>query len=150
MTSHSPAPVECDLFQFNTYLVTVFLLKLHTPSASNDTGNMESGEGSSTQMNRTQDDTIQAGNTLLLRLPSGDIKTWKLEKDSCALHFLAEKTGVEPCFSTANLGKFGSFYANELIGQPFGRTYEIVEKRLKAVPPRTLQEVGTNATTRCV
>ncbi|KAH9923664.1 Gcd10p-domain-containing protein [Fomitopsis serialis] len=86
---------------------------------------MDMGEGSSKHPSNTRQDTIQVGNTLLLKLPSGDIKTWKLEKDS-----------------TANLGKFGSFYANELVGRPFGLTYEIVEKKLRVVSPRTLQEVG--------
>lgn len=52
------------------------------------------------------------------------------------------RTHRETASRTANLGKFGSFYANELVGQPFGLTYEIADKKLKAVPPRTLQEVG--------
>ena len=41
------------------------------------------------------------------------------------------------------IGKFGSFFANELIGQPYGLTYEIVDKKLEYLPPRTLDEVGT-------
>ncbi|EPS96685.1 hypothetical protein FOMPIDRAFT_1032304 [Fomitopsis schrenkii] len=95
---------------------------------------MNTGEGPSQASKNTREDTIQLGNTLLLKLPSGDIKTWKLEKDS-----------------TANLGKFGSFYANELVGQPFGLTYEIADKKLKAVPPRTLQEVeDTEATNELI
>ena len=40
------------------------------------------------------------------------------------------------------IGKFGSFLANELIGQPYGLTYEIVDKKLKYLPARTLEEVG--------
>lgn len=40
------------------------------------------------------------------------------------------------------IGKFGSFLANELIGQPYGLTYEIVDKRLEYLPPRTLEQVG--------
>lgn len=47
-----------------------------------------------------------------------------------------------PMYSTINLGKFGSFYSSELIGQPYGLTYDISEKKLKVVPPRTFQEVG--------
>ncbi|TFY56088.1 hypothetical protein EVJ58_g7850 [Rhodofomes roseus] len=95
---------------------------------------MDMEEGPSKTPQNTRHETIQVGNTLLLKLPSGDIKTWKLEKDS-----------------TANLGKFGSFYANELVGQPFGLTYEIVDKKLKAVSPRTLQEVeDTEATNELI
>jgi tRNA (adenine-N(1)-)-methyltransferase non-catalytic subunit len=45
---------------------------------------------------------------------------------------------------TITIGKSGSFYANELIYQPYGLTYEIVDKKLEIVPPRTLQEVGRN------
>ncbi|PCH34318.1 Gcd10p-domain-containing protein [Wolfiporia cocos MD-104 SS10] len=97
---------------------------------------MDSSEGPSTVLSpeNTREDTIQVGNTLLLRLPSGDIKTWKLEENA-----------------TASLGKFGSFHANELIGQPYGLTYEIVDKKLKVVPPRTLQEVeDTDATNELI
>jgi tRNA (adenine58-N1)-methyltransferase non-catalytic subunit len=36
----------------------------------------------------------------------------------------------------------GSFPASDLIQQPYGLAYEIVDKRLKVMPPRTLQEVG--------
>lgn len=43
---------------------------------------------------------------------------------------------------TINLGKFGSFRSSELIGQPYGLTYNISEKKLNVVPPRTFQEVG--------
>ena len=51
-----------------------------------------------------------------------------------------------------NLGKFGSFHSKDLIGQPYGLTYSIVEKSLKIVPPRPLQEVGMQMylTERCV
>lgn len=45
---------------------------------------MDLGEGPShLSSDNTREDTIQVGNTLLLKLPSGDVKTWKLEKDSC-------------------------------------------------------------------
>ncbi|EED85187.1 hypothetical protein POSPLDRAFT_134856, partial [Postia placenta Mad-698-R] len=96
---------------------------------------MDVGEGpSQTSSYRNSAETIQVGHTLLLKLPSGDIKTWKLEKDS-----------------TANLGKFGSFYANELIDQPFGLAYEIVDKKLKVILPRSLQEVeDTDATNELI
>lgn len=47
-----------------------------------------------------------------------------------------------PNLSTINLGKYGSFHANDLVGEPYGLTYDIVERQLKVVPPRTIQEVG--------
>ncbi|KIP11118.1 hypothetical protein PHLGIDRAFT_64283 [Phlebiopsis gigantea 11061_1 CR5-6] len=80
------------------------------------------------------DRTIQAGHTILLRLPSGELRTMKLEKDA-----------------NVNLGKFGSFNSKDLIGQPYGLTYSIVEKSLRIVPPRPLQEVeDTDATNELI
>ncbi|KAJ7786619.1 Gcd10p family-domain-containing protein [Mycena metata] len=78
--------------------------------------------------------TIQSGNTILLRLPNGEAKAVKTEKNS-----------------TVSLGRLGVFYANELIGEPFGRTYDIVDKKLKLLPPRTLAEVeDTDATNELI
>lgn len=39
----------------------------------------------------------------------------------------------------------GSFPANEIIGQPYGFAYEIHEKKLKRLPPRTMDEIGRSA-----
>lgn len=41
-----------------------------------------------------------------------------------------------------SLGRVGTFQANDLIDQPYGMGFEIVDKRLQVLPPRTLQEVG--------
>lgn len=41
-----------------------------------------------------------------------------------------------------SLGRVGSFPANELIGQPYGFAYEIHGKKLKRLPPRTMDEIG--------
>jgi len=38
--------------------------------------------------------------------------------------------------------RVGSVTADDLIGQPYGLTYEIQQKNLKTLPPKTLQEVG--------
>ena len=46
------------------------------------------------------------------------------------------------CFRTVSLGKAGSFHANELIGEPYGLAYEIVNQKLNKLPPRTIQELG--------
>ena len=44
------------------------------------------------------------------------------------------------------MGKYGTFFANDLVGEPVGLTYDIVDnKKLKVAPPRTLQEVGMKA-----
>ncbi|KAJ7459153.1 Gcd10p family-domain-containing protein [Mycena galericulata] len=82
----------------------------------------------------TRAQTVQAGNTILLRLPNGDAKAVKIDKDS-----------------TVSLGRLGGFHANELINEPFGRTYDIVDKKLILVPPRTLAEVeDTDATNELI
>ncbi|KAJ7751187.1 Gcd10p family-domain-containing protein [Mycena maculata] len=73
----------------------------------------------------TREQTVQSGNTILIRLPNGDTKAVKIDKDS-----------------TVSLGRLGGFHANELLNEPFGRTYDIVDKKLTLVPPRTLAEVG--------
>ncbi|KAF8971709.1 Gcd10p family-domain-containing protein [Flammula alnicola] len=83
---------------------------------------------------KSRDPGIQSGDLVLVRLPNGDVKSVKVEKNM-----------------TVVIGKFGSFYANELIGQPYGLTYEIEDKRLKYLPPRTLEEVeDTDATNELI
>lgn len=52
---------------------------------------------------------IEEGSYVLLRLPSGNTKVVKLEKDQIV-----------------NLGKFGTFSAEHIIGDPFGFTYEVL------------------------
>ncbi|KAJ6621065.1 Gcd10p family-domain-containing protein [Mycena sp. CBHHK59/15] len=82
----------------------------------------------------TRNPTIQPGNTILLRLPNGDTKAVKTDKDC-----------------TISLGRVGGFHANELFNEPYGRTYDIVDKKLKLVPPRTLAEVeDTDATNELI
>ncbi|THH29061.1 hypothetical protein EUX98_g5127 [Antrodiella citrinella] len=97
---------------------------------------MDNGEGSSQRLSsgETEMRIIQVGDTVLLRTPSGDYKTLKLEKDS-----------------TINLGKFGSFFTNDLVGQPYGLTYDITDKKLSVIPPKGLQEVeDTDATNELI
>ncbi|KAL0581062.1 tRNA (adenine(58)-N(1))-methyltransferase non-catalytic subunit trm6 [Marasmius crinis-equi] len=78
--------------------------------------------------------TIQSGDHVLVRQPNGDVRSIKIERDS-----------------TIQIGRVGSFYANELMGQQYGLTYDIVEKKLKVIPPRTLEEVeDTDATNELI
>lgn len=58
----------------------------------------------------------------------------------CFLLLVAGSHGLR----TATIRKFGTFFANDLIGQKYGNTYEIQGKNLKILPPQTLQEVGRN------
>ncbi|KAG0700659.1 Gcd10p-domain-containing protein [Suillus ampliporus] len=91
-------------------------------------------ENTTSTLNSFKATTIQSGHTVLLRLPSGETKGFKVEKDG-----------------TVSIGRVGSFRANELIGHPYGLTYEIHGKELTIQPPRTLQEVEeTDATNELI
>ncbi|KAI9512878.1 Gcd10p-domain-containing protein [Russula earlei] len=77
---------------------------------------------------------IHAGDTVLLRVPTGDIKSCKLEADS-----------------VINLGKFGSFPADALINQPYGLTYEVANKTINVIPPPAVEELeDTDATNELI
>ncbi|KAH9175492.1 Gcd10p family-domain-containing protein [Lactarius sanguifluus] len=81
-----------------------------------------------------EDSVIHAGDTVLLRLPTGDIKSCKLEPKS-----------------TVNLGKFGSFLADALVDQPYGLTYEINNKMVNVIPPLAIEELeDTDATNELI
>ncbi|KAL9716427.1 tRNA (adenine(58)-N(1))-methyltransferase non-catalytic subunit trm6 [Leucoagaricus gongylophorus] len=80
-----------------------------------------------------RDAVIQSGDYVLVQLSSGGISSVKVDSNT-----------------TATIKKFGTFYANDLIGQKYGNAYEIQGKNLKALPPQTLQEAlkeaGAHAT----
>ncbi|KAJ3861782.1 Gcd10p-domain-containing protein [Lentinula novae-zelandiae] len=77
---------------------------------------------------------IQPGHNVLVRQPNGDVRSIKVDRDSIV-----------------TVGRLGSFYANELIGQPYGFSYEMVNKQLKILPVRTLEEVeDTDATNELI
>ncbi|KAJ3837341.1 Gcd10p family-domain-containing protein [Lentinula raphanica] len=77
---------------------------------------------------------IQSGHNVLVRQPNGDVRSIKIDRDS-----------------TVAVGRLGSFYANDLIGQPYGFSYEMVNKHLNILPVRTLEEVeDTDATNELI
>ncbi|KAI0274789.1 Gcd10p-domain-containing protein [Gloeopeniophorella convolvens] len=77
---------------------------------------------------------IHAGDTVLLRLPTGDIRSHKLEANSMV-----------------NLGKFGSFPADALVNQPYSLTYEIMNKAISVAAPPTIEELSdTEATNELI
>ncbi|KIM70278.1 hypothetical protein SCLCIDRAFT_101867 [Scleroderma citrinum Foug A] len=91
-----------------------------------------SDEASADNLHRNNN--IQHGHTLLFKLPNGEVRGIKVEKDSIV-----------------SLGRVGSFFANELIGHPYGLSYEIHDKKLKRLPPRTMQEIEeTDATNELI
>ncbi|KAF8899064.1 Gcd10p family-domain-containing protein [Infundibulicybe gibba] len=84
--------------------------------------------------NSPRDVIIHSGDMVLLRLLNGEIRGVRIDKNS-----------------TIALGRLGSFFANGLINQPYGLTYEMVDKSLKVIPPRSLQEVeDTDATNELI
>ncbi|KZV90693.1 Gcd10p-domain-containing protein [Exidia glandulosa HHB12029] len=71
-------------------------------------------------------DTIQAGHTVLVRMPSGEQKSVKLEQKG-----------------QISLGKFGSFKGSLLFGHPYGLTYEILSPtEIRVMPPKRLDDFG--------
>ena len=84
---------------------------------------------------------IDAGDSVLVKLPNNEVRSVKINKNSWVPHF-ANRALKLTSLRTVPLGRFGSFHANELIGQPYGLTYEIVEKKLQVIRPRSIQEVG--------
>ena len=90
---------------------------------------------------KARDSGIQSGDLVLFRLPKGDFRSVKVEKNTCVCRVKITNF-AQKLYRNVVIGKFGSFLANELIGQPYGLTYEIVDKKLKYLPPRTLEEVG--------
>jgi tRNA (adenine-N(1)-)-methyltransferase non-catalytic subunit len=50
-----------------------------------------------------------------------------------------------------NLGKFGSFLADALVDQPYGLTYESINKTINVIPPLAIEELeDTNATNELI
>lgn len=70
---------------------------------------------------------IKSGDNILLRLPSGDYRNLKVH----------DKPG------RITLGKFGSFQQQQLIGHPYGLSYEIIpEGKIRVREPETMAELG--------
>ncbi|KAF5101812.1 hypothetical protein D0Z00_000674 [Geotrichum galactomycetum] len=60
---------------------------------------------------------ITEGNYVMIKLPSQNVRLFRMNKNG-----------------TINLGKFGTFRVNDILGHPFGYTYEIIgEKQLRVV-----------------
>lgn len=85
---------------------------------------------------------IQSGNTVLFQSPNGDVRAIKVEENSCAdIRLIAPSLLINKS-RVVTVGKVGSFFANELINEQYGYTYEIIDKKLKVVPPKTLEDIG--------
>lgn len=70
---------------------------------------------------------IKSGDNVMIKVPSGDIK-------SVQVHDRPKKI---------NLGKFGSFNMDHLIGHPYGLSYEILKDgALHVRPPDLMEELG--------
>ena len=104
---------------------------------------VEPTSGSSQQLTLDTRGTINFGQTVLFRLPRGDIKSAVLKQNSYESVYGFPR-GRADCLRTVSLGKAGTFHANELIGDPYGLAYEIVGQKIRKLPPKTIQELGTS------
>ncbi|KAH8120055.1 Gcd10p-domain-containing protein [Phellopilus nigrolimitatus] len=77
---------------------------------------------------------IQEGHSVFFKLPSGDVKSLKLARNA-----------------TISFGKFGAFNSDALLGQPYGLAYEIVDKSLKILAAKSMDELeDTDATNELI
>jgi tRNA (adenine-N(1)-)-methyltransferase non-catalytic subunit len=103
----------------------------------------ENGEGSVELFHRN----IKAGDNVLIRLPNGEVRAIKMDPKGQVHHRCCRLCISHRCRGekSLNLGKFGIFRPKELIGQPYGLSYEIqADRSLKVLPPRRLEEFGTD------
>ncbi|GAA5998371.1 tRNA 1-methyladenosine methyltransferase subunit GCD10 [Rhodotorula paludigena] len=77
---------------------------------------------------RTERAFVRDGDNVLLKLPSGILKPVKITPNG-----------------TVGLGKYGTFKGRELIGRPYGHTYEIGEDGKLSVLQATLNEIEETA-----
>lgn len=91
------------------------------------------------------DRNIKAGDNVLIRLPSGEVRAIKIDPKGQVLQLFIVLRISRDCRGekSLNLGKFGIFRPKSLIGQPYGLSYEIqADRTLKVLPPRRLEELG--------
>ena len=73
---------------------------------------------------RARTAVVPSGKPVFLRLPSGILKLVTLEPDT-----------------EVSIGKFGTFRANDIIGRPFGPTYEVLPDGKIAIMSQEVAEV---------
>lgn len=89
----------------------------------------ESSEKPSFDEKNNEKETIQPNSCIFLRLPSNLLK------------FMVVKPNT-----MVNLGKFGTFYTNDIIGHPYGFTYEICNQKLKIMKSNEIYEIEDEIT----
>jgi Gcd10p family len=82
--------------------------------------------------------TVQPCKNFIVRLPSENYKVIDLKPNSYyPVHNRLTSRSI-------NLGKFGSFYSDQLIGKPFGPSWEILpNKEIKLLEREAQEEEGT-------
>lgn len=97
---------------------------------------------------RTERAFVRDGDNVLLKLPSGILKPVKITPNGSVSRSLCFAVSQESCLTshracrTVGLGKYGTFKGRELIGRPYGHTYEIGEDGKLSVLQATLNEIG--------
>lgn len=84
---------------------------------------------------------VQPHKHFIVRLPSENFKVLDLKPNSYSTAFFHVLT-----IRSISLGKFGVFSTNELIGKPFGPSWEILpDKKLKLLEREAQDEEGNYA-----
>jgi hypothetical protein len=52
--------------------------------------------------------------------------------------------------STVPLGRYGNFFADQLIGKLYGKRFEVQNKLLAELPPLTVEDIGLSLVHPCV
>ncbi|KZV70983.1 Gcd10p-domain-containing protein [Peniophora sp. CONT] len=77
---------------------------------------------------------IHEDDYVMFRLPNGEVRSHQVKKNG-----------------TLSMGRLGQFSVNNLIGQPYGLTHEIVGKDLNVLPPRSIEDIeDTEATNELI
>ncbi|CAG8728304.1 21184_t:CDS:10 [Gigaspora margarita] len=96
-----------------------------SPVDSQNFDKIDSHNESFEQDEHTDTLRIMDNQYVFIVLPSGNIKVVKLQKDT-----------------TVSLGKFGTFHTNDIIGKPFGHSYEIYDRdKIKVIRNVAFYEV---------
>ena len=85
---------------------------------------------------------IHEDDYVMFRLPNGEVRSHQGKKNGYAATCMRRNGRAHIRNSTLSMGRLGQFSVNNLIGQPYGLTHEIVGKDLNVLPPRSIEDIG--------
>jgi hypothetical protein len=88
--------------------------------------------------------TIKAGDSVMLKVPNGETRNVTLSAGRYKPIVSCDGTRFTTSFmsSTISLGRYGNFFADQLIGQLYGKRFEIHDKLLIELSPLTVEDIG--------